>query len=112
MMSSILLNPQLLIYSGALGTTAMMIRLNVAILAGFIAGILIRILFTKKSFFNFTGFDLPASRDNDPNVFMRYLKNVGRNIKATGWYFLLGIILTVLFQMYVPQELFANLFFN
>lgn len=112
MMSSILLNPQLLIYSGALGTTAMMIRLNVAILARFIAGILIRILFTKKSFFNFTGFDLPASRDNDPNVFMRYLKNVGRNIKATGWYFLLGIILTVLFQMYVPQELFANLFFN
>lgn len=112
MMSSILLNPQLLTYSGALGTTAMMIRLNVAILGGFIAGILIRLLFSKKPFFNFSSFDLPASRDNDPNILKRYLKNVGRNIKATGLYFLLGIILTVLFQMYIPQDLFANLFFN
>ncbi len=29
-------------------------------------------------------------------------KNIGRNIKATGLYFLIGIVITVLFQMYIP----------
>ena len=37
MMSSILLNPQLLIYSAALGTNALLIRLNVSIIGGFLA---------------------------------------------------------------------------
>lgn len=34
-------------------------------------------------------FEEPGSRDMDPNLFMRFLKNLGRNIKATGIYFLL-----------------------
>lgn len=110
MMSSILLNPQLLIYSAALGTNALLIRLNVSILCGFVAGILIHIFHKDKSFFNFKGFDEKKSKDVDPNMFMRLLKNIGRNIKATGLYFLLGIIITVLFQMYVPQDAFASLF--
>ena len=45
-------------------------------------------------------------------MFKRLLKNIGRNIKATGLYFLFGIILTVLFQMYIPQDGFAELFGN
>jgi uncharacterized membrane protein YraQ (UPF0718 family) len=35
--------------------------------------------------------------------------NMGRNIKATSSYFLLGITLTVLYQRYVPQDWAANL---
>lgn len=112
MMSSILLNPQLLIYSAALGTNALLIRLNISILCGFLAGILIKIFFKDKSFFNFKGFEEKHNKDTDPNMFKRLLKNIGRNIKATGLYFLFGIILTVLFQMYVPQEGFAELFGN
>lgn len=110
MMSSILLNPQLLIYSAALVTNALIIRLNISILCGFLAGILIKVFYKEKSFFNFKGFEEKKNRDTDPNMFMRLLKNIGRNIKATGLYFLLGIVITVLFQMYVPQEAFANLF--
>lgn len=45
-------------------------------------------------------------------MFKRLLKNIGRNIKATGLYFLFGIIITVLFQMYIPQDAFASLFSN
>lgn len=112
MMSSILLNPQLLIYSAALGTNALLIRLNVSILCGFVAGILIHIFYKDKSFFNFKGFEEKKNKDTDPNLFKRLLKNIGRNIKATGLYFLLGIVLTVLFQMYVPQDAFAKLFVN
>ena len=112
MMSSILLNPQLLIYSAALGSTALLIRLNVSILGGFLAGVLVRIFYSHKDkkFFNFEGFDEKKNKDTDPNMFKRLLKNIGRNIKATGLYFLLGIILTVLFQMYISKEAFANLF--
>lgn len=35
---------------------------------------------------------------------------MGRNIKATGVYFLIGILLSALFQRYVPSEQFAGLF--
>jgi uncharacterized membrane protein YraQ (UPF0718 family) len=41
---------------------------------------------------------------------VRFLKNFARNVKATGLYFLIGIILSAAFQRYVPQEAFANLF--
>lgn len=112
MMSSILLNPQLLVYSAALGTNAMLIRLNVSIIGGFLAGLLVRVFFKNKKFFDFSGFDEKKSKDTDSNMWIRLLKNIGRNIKATGLYFLLGIVITVLFQMYVPQDAFASLFSN
>ena len=41
---------------------------------------------------------------------MRFLKNLWRNIKATGLYFLLGVLLSALFQHYVPADKFAILF--
>ena len=56
------------------------------------------------------GFDEPKSRDTDPNLLMRLLKNIGRNIKATALWFLIGILLSALFQRYIPSESFAALF--
>ena len=110
MMCSVLLNPQLLIYSAALGPTALTVRFVSCFLCGVVAGLLIRFFFKDRSFFNFEGFSERASRDTDPNMFMRLLKNIGRNIKATGKWFLLGIFLTALYQRYVPQEAFTALF--
>ena len=49
---------------------------------------------SKRSFFNRTLF----------------LKNLGRNVKATGPMFLLGVALSALFQRYVPSDLVADLF--
>ena len=66
--------------------------------------------YRNKPFFDFTGFEERASRDTDPNLFLRYLKNLWRNVKATGLYFLFGILLSALFQRYVPQNLMANVF--
>ena len=110
MMSSILLNPQLILYSTALGTTALVIRIASSFLCGIAAGILIRIFYKDKGFFNFEGFDEPHNHDTDPNLFLRLLKNIGRNIKATGIYFLIGVILSALFQRYVPADFVADLF--
>ncbi len=110
MMSSILLNPQLIIYSAALGQTALVVRIISCFLCGIMAGLLVRIFYRNKGFFNFAGFDEPKSRDTDPKILLRFLKNLGRNIKATGLYFLIGIILSAVFQRYVPQNVMTDLF--
>ena len=110
MMSSVLLNPQLIVYSMALGPVALTVRIVSCFLCGCTAGLLVYLFYRKTSFFDFTGFDEPTSRDTDPNMLMRYLKNFGRNIKATWLYFFVGVLLSALFQIYVPQEAITALF--
>lgn len=110
MMSSVLLNPQLLLYSTALGTGAVMVRLVSCTVCGIAAGVVIHLFYGRKPFFDFTGFEPRASHDTDPNLFMRFLKNLGRNIWATALYFLLGVLLSALFQRYVPADGFAEIF--
>lgn len=68
MMSSILLNPQLILYSAALGPKALWIRILSCFLCGIAAGILIRIFCRGKPFFDFSGFSGPGNRDTDPNA--------------------------------------------
>ncbi len=110
MMSSILLNPQLLIYSAALGAEALMIRFVSCLLCGIGAGLCVCFIYKDRNYFNFSGFQESAGRDTDPNLFLRFLKNLGRNIRATGPWFLLGVLLSALFQRYVPAEAFGSLF--
>lgn len=110
MMSSVLLNPQLVIYSAALGIRVLVIRITVCFLCGIFAGLLIRVFYKNKSFFRFSGFGPAANRDTDPIMIFRLLKNIWRNLKATGPYFFLGILLTAMFQRYVPQEVVIRLF--
>lgn len=110
MMASVLLNPQLVIYSMALGGTALVIRVISCFMCGAAAGILVFLFFREKPFFNFSGFAAPHNHDTDPNMFLRLLKNFGRNVKATGPMFLLGVLLSALFQRYVPADSFAELF--
>ena len=109
MMSSVLLNPQLIIYSAALGATALSVRIVSCFLCGIAAGLLVRFLH-KKEFFRFGAFEDPKSRDTDPNILLRFLKNLGRNIKATALYFLLGVLLSALFQRYVPAQTMTAVF--
>ena len=110
MMSSILLNPHLIIYSTALGAAALTVRLVSCFFCGVAAGLLIRFCYRNKPFFDFSGFEERKSRDVHPNPLIRLLKNIGRNFKATGPWFLLGVVLSVLFQRYVPAQAFSRLF--
>jgi uncharacterized membrane protein YraQ (UPF0718 family) len=111
MMSSILLNPQLLMYSAVLGFPAFIIRLVTCTLGGIAAGLCVRFFFPgDKKFFRFGKLQTIANRDTDPNPFLRFLKNLGRNIKATGLYFIIGVALSALFQRYVPSEFMIKLF--
>lgn len=110
MMSSILLNPQLILYSMALGWTALAVRIISCFLCGVAAGWAVHMAFTNRPFFNFQGFAEGKGRDTNPNAALRFLFNLGRNLRATGLWFLLGLVLSALFQRYVPEELVGNLF--
>ena len=114
MMSSILLNPQLIIYSAALGPVAITIRIVSCFLCGIAAGLCVHFFYTGKGngYFNFAGFSEPANRDTDPNLLLRLLKNIWRNVKATGLYFLIGVALSAIFQRYVPEDLMVRIFGN
>ena len=127
MMSSILLNPQVLFYSIALGPEALVIRLVSCFLCGIAAGLLVRYFFRDKAFFNFTKFatdsentaapdsgklcsqtTAPAPSPQHPALI--FLKSLARNMKITGPALLIGIILSTLFQRYVPPDAVASLF--
>ena len=111
MTSSILLNPQLIAYSAALGPAAFAVRVVSCVLCGIAAGLLVRFFRRGRAFFRFERFDgEAANRDTDPNTALRCLKNLARNVKATGPMFLLGVLLSALFQRYVPSDAFASLF--
>ena len=110
MMCSILLNPQLIIYSTALGTTALAVRVISCFLCGIGAGLLLW-LYGKRSgkpFFCFDSFDDPVSHDTDPNLLIRLIKNIGRNIRATGPWFLLGVALSGVLQRDVPADMMTT----
>ena len=109
-MASILLNPQLIIYSAALGVTALTVRIVTCFLCGCAAGLLMFLFYRDKEFFNFDGFEERVSHDTHPNLLIRYLLNLWRNVKATGLYFLFGILLSALFQRYVPQDVMVDVF--
>ena len=112
MMSSILLNPQLIVYSSSLGGTALLIRIMSCFLCGIAAGLLVHFFYRDKQFFCFGQFKEPVNHDLDSNLLIRLFKNIWRNIKATAAYFLVGIILSVLFQRFVPTDKFVSLFGN
>ena len=110
MMASVLLNPQLIVYSAALGPTVLTVRVVSCFLCGCAAGLLVHAFYRNREFFDFSGFEEGESHDTHPNLLIRYLLNVWRNVRATGPYFLAGILLSALFQRYVPQRAMTAIF--
>ena len=111
MTSSVLLNPQLLIYTAALGEAALMARIITCLLCGVGAGLLVR-WHTRKGriCLHFSGVSENAStRDVHPNPLLRYLANVWRNVRATGPWFLVGILLAALCLYLLPHQFFHHL---
>lgn len=110
MMSSVLINPQLLAYTAALGQEALLARLACCLVCGLAAGLAVRWGFRNRAFFQFGSFGQSCNRDTHPDPVMRYLLNVWRNVRATGPWFLIGVILAALFLWLVPAEWFGSFF--
>jgi uncharacterized membrane protein YraQ (UPF0718 family) len=110
MVCSILLNPQLCVYTLALGVPITLLRLAVCFLAGVAAGIAVRFYFRSISFYQFADFEKQASRDTDPNIILRLFKNIGRAFKITAPYFAAGLVLTALYQTFFPIDMAKSIF--
>jgi hypothetical protein len=110
MMSSILLNPQLLIFSFALGPTVVLIRFSFCVLGGICAGLLVHFFSRNSPFFTFSGLGEDSCRDIDPDMRIRLAKNIYRAVVITAPYLLLGILLAAVYMVYFPQDLIINLF--
>lgn len=110
MMGSILLNPQLLVYTMALGAPMAVLRFAACLVGGIAAGLLVRLFYRKKAFYSYIDFDTVTSRDTDPNPLLRVVRNFGRAMRITAPYFLLGIVLTALYELYFPQSVAKSVF--
>lgn len=107
-MSSSLLNPQLLFYSAALGRTMLIIRFLSCLICGVIAGLLVRYLYGPRGFFDIS--TLLDCVDRNSRASLRFLRSVLVSLRKTGKGLIFGILLSALFQLYVPRDSFAALF--
>lgn len=64
MVSSILINPNLFVFSFALGAPLAVARLALSLMAGISAGVLVKLFFKKRGLFNFDGFEEPVKKED------------------------------------------------
>lgn len=110
MVGSILLNPNLLLFSFALGAPAALLRLFLCLLAGFLAGLLVKCLYREAPVFSFDKYVLKDKAKPEMKKHMRALHEFNNTIVKTAPYVLIGIALAALFQAFVPLEFFYKLF--
>ncbi len=98
MISSILLNPNLMIMSFSLGMPIALFRLFSAVAAGVIAGISVKIFLKGKNLFK-----LPEAAGNTGKKKKTFFKDIHKSITITAPYLLAGILATALFNRYFPK---------
>ena len=108
MVSSILLNPQLIIYTTALGYEIVLLRIFSCLICGILAGLFIQLFFKNKNFFNFSNFQSQKSKKIKQPTLITYLKDIVKNIKITGTYFFIGIFLASIFTKYFPTNILID----
>lgn len=104
MISSILLNPTLLVMSFALGAGPALLRLLVSLAGGLLAGLLAYLFFRHQQIFRFDSFETAPQKKKT------FWRDVLKAMRITAPYLLIGIVLTALFDQYFPKELFAQFF--
>lgn len=112
MISSILINPNLFIFSLVLGVEIALIRLIVSIIAGVTAGLLVKKLFADKNLFNFEGFFEKKKCTEESLSLKKFLNQLHKMIVKTAPYLFIGITLTALLERYFPKEILISLFDN
>lgn len=110
MVSSILINPNLFVFSFVLGAPVALGRLFFSIAAGIVAGLLVKLFFKQENLFNFEGFQEKKKCAQGENKIKVFLNDLNRGIIKTAPYFLVGIVLAALFERYIPKSLITGLF--
>lgn len=105
MMSSILLNPNLLAVTFALGAQMALLRLALCFLCGSLAGFLVLIFYKDKPLFRFEKFEPLPDRPKK-----KLLPDLWKAFRITLPYLLFGVILTALCDRYIPDSWITALF--
>jgi hypothetical protein len=105
MVSSILLNPNIMFLSFVLGADIALTRLFLSFLCGILAGILVYLLFRNKQLFSFERFAEEQNKKKKSFFF-----DLFKALRITAPYLLFGIVLSVLFDRYIPPDWISSLF--
>ena len=108
MISSILLNPNIVILTFSLGSGIALMRLALSFLSGILAGALVLFFFKNKTIFALERFESKANGDNKKQKV--FFSDLFKAFKITTPYLLLGILITALFNRYIPPHWIAGFF--
>jgi len=109
--TSILINPNVFIFSFSLGMGIAILRLFLSILAGVAAGVLVEILYKGKSIYDMSGFAASAAEGRQQRkAIAAVIANFKRAVLRTAPNLALGIVLAALFELYFPMDLFSRIF--
>ena len=105
MISSVLLNPNLLLLTVALGRNLALMRAVSCLLAGVLAGLLVRLFCRGRKLFLTERFEAGGRGGKK-----KFLPDLLRAARITAPYLLLGITLTALTDRYIPPEWIYGMF--
>ena len=110
MISSILLNPNIIFLSFALGAGVALTRLALSFFSGILAGVLVYWLFKNKKLFSVERFSTKSDEGCAIKKRKTFFSDLFKAFRITFPYLLFGITLTALFDRYVPQDWISGMF--
>jgi hypothetical protein len=110
MVSSILLNPNIIFLSFALGANIALTRLVLGFFSGILAGALVYLLFRNRALFSFERFTHKNDCSQDGKPKKRFFPDLFKAFRITTPFLLFGIILTAIFDRYVPPDWISGIF--
>ena len=112
--SSILVSPNIFIFTISLGLNVALIRLASAILAGVIMGLVVDVITDKKtSFIKLNVRDeIEQKRNSEPSKMKQLLANFYGAFRKTGINLLIGIVISYAMYQFIPQSLWDFTFQN
>jgi len=105
MISSVMLNPNLLMLTAVLGRNLALMRFVFVLVAGVLAGVLVRLLGEKKQLFLFERFE-PQGKCAKKS----FLSDLAKAFRITAPYLLFGVALTAVLDRYIPPEWIYGMF--
>ncbi len=109
--TSILINPNVFIFSFALGADIALLRLILALMAGVTAGLLVLVFSGNRSIYDFSGFVHEQREEIEKMQHIELLAaNFNKAVNKTAPNLAIGIVLAALFELYFPMDLFKYIF--
>ncbi|MCL2857257.1 MAG: permease [Oscillospiraceae bacterium] len=105
MVSSVMLNPNLLLLTVVLGRNLALMRFAFVLVAGVLAGVLVRLFGDGKRLFLFERFKAEGEQ-----IKKSILHDLVKAFRVTAPYLLLGVALTAVLDRYIPPEWIYGMF--